>query len=385
MIDTIVLTLPKDMFYIFEPDRFNPSARWVMDDTGYSGSRGFIVSKQNPTPEELKNGIYKPRLSVTRRFNHTQNIERTLKIELSLPKLIYNNNFDELTEKDFDYIVDKLQTALKSMGVDIFSNLLKIAPVSAIHYSKNIPLTDGTLPFYYLKRMQEANISDILDINSTDYRVGHCVKYHTNSYEVVFYDKIEDLKKGATISNKRIIDNDNAIQIGLFNTLKQRKFFEVLRMEIRLNKRFKIKSLFNTLNIKTDLTFQSLFNEDISKKVLLHYLDFIEDRRPKILDYKTKTAFDFACDVVLSNPHISSKKALEIVGFKQISDIVSMREMKKIFSKQNSYSWNRIVKEIKKINLPKRNSPFWLIRKEIEQFKPLKLVDFESKIYNNYN
>ncbi len=47
MIDTIVLTLTEDLFEITDPDRFTPSARWIIKHsaTHYSG----IISKQNPT------------------------------------------------------------------------------------------------------------------------------------------------------------------------------------------------------------------------------------------------------------------------------------------------------------------------------------------------
>ena len=58
-----------------------------------------------------------------------------------------------------------------------------------------------------------------LDVNQTDYRnEGHSYKWHCNSYEVVFYDKIKDLEK-AKQSEKRAIEKDNAIQLHLFPEL----------------------------------------------------------------------------------------------------------------------------------------------------------------------
>ena len=55
-----------------------------------------------------------------------------------------------------------------------------------------------------------------LDVNQTDYRnEGHSYKWHCNSYEIVFYDKIKDLEK-AKHSDKRAIEKDNAIQLNLF-------------------------------------------------------------------------------------------------------------------------------------------------------------------------
>ena len=161
MIDTIVLTLSKSMYYINDPDRFEPSARLILDDKSSLGGRGYIPAKQNPTRTALKNGYYKPRLTLTNRFNHTGRREATLKVELSLPKLLFGNNFDELKDSDFEAVTALLKSRLKDMGVMVWEKFLLEAPVSAIHYSKNIPLTDGTTPHYLISKIKEAKIAKL--------------------------------------------------------------------------------------------------------------------------------------------------------------------------------------------------------------------------------
>ena len=126
------------------------------------------------------------------------------------------------------------------MGVIVDPSLLAAAPISAIHYSKNIPLTDGSTPYHYINKIKEANIQLNLDTNQTDYRnEGHSYKWHCNSYEVVFYDKIKDLEK-AKQSDKRAIEKDSALQLNFFPRFAQRKKkLEILRIEVRLNNRKK--------------------------------------------------------------------------------------------------------------------------------------------------
>src|SRR5574340_379998 len=121
MLDTIVLTLSKSMFVLMEPDRFEPSAKHILDENSSLGGRGYFSAKQNPTSRELKNGYYKPRLTLTNRYNHTGRREPSLKIELSLPKLLFGNNFDELKADDFDAVIKLLQSKLKEMGIMIFT------------------------------------------------------------------------------------------------------------------------------------------------------------------------------------------------------------------------------------------------------------------------
>jgi hypothetical protein len=50
MIDTVVLTLTKDLYHISEPDKFKPSAQWVDNPTSKIRE---MQSKQGPTKKEL--------------------------------------------------------------------------------------------------------------------------------------------------------------------------------------------------------------------------------------------------------------------------------------------------------------------------------------------
>lgn len=383
MLDTIVLTLSKGMYYINDPDRFEPSAKLILDENSSMGSRGYIPAKQNPTKTELKNGIYKPRLTLTNRFNHTGRREATLKIELSLPKLLYGNNFDELTQADFEPVIEKLQKVLRSMGVMVFTKVLENAPVSAIHYSKNIPLTNGITPHYLINKIKEANIKLSLDVNQTDYRnEGYSYKWHSNSYEVAFYDKIKDLETSKT-SEKRALERDNTIQLNLFETFQERKHFEVLRMEVRLNKRQKIGQLFRSLGLTSELTYKNIFNDTVSQKVLLHYLDEIESKRLSLFDYKPTNPKTLLADLIVQNPHLGLKRVIQLYGLKQIFDTVNPRELRSMFGTYSQRSWYRLIAEAKIIKLPATTSPLALAREHLNTFVPLKLVDFQDKMLNN--
>ncbi|OGG07415.1 hypothetical protein A2872_02330 [Candidatus Gottesmanbacteria bacterium RIFCSPHIGHO2_01_FULL_42_12] len=383
MIDTIVLILKQGMFTIMEPDRFEPSARWLKDDSISLGGRGYTPSKQNPTPAELKNGIYKPRLTLTKRMNGYRNYEVTLKIEFSLPKLIFGNNFDELEDKDFEPIVEKLRLILKDMGVMVFTIRLKEALASAVHYSKNIPLTDGSTPYQYIKRIAEANIKLSLDVNQTDFRNdGHSYKWHCNSYEVAFYDKLKDLRT-AKISEKRALESDNSIQLNLFNTQPISKPFEVLRMEVRLGTRRKIRQILKSIGLDIEPTFKSLFNSQISQTILLCYLHEMESRRPTLLDYQNGKPKELLADLIINNPKLGPKRTLQLFGLKQAMELVGMREIRVLFNKYTDRSWYRLVADANKIKLPIAKDIFGTIRTHLTEFKPLKLVDFQDQMLNN--
>ncbi len=372
MIDTVVLILSKNTYQITEPEKFTPSAHWTLSEQTRMASG--IQSKQNPSKRELRSGIYKPRLLLANRINATGRRETMLKMELSLPKLFYGNNFDELQYKDFNPLIQKLVTVLATMGVHTTADALSQAPVYTIHYSKNVALTDGSIPYSYINKIKEANIKLSLDTNQTDYRnEGHSYKWHCNAYEVVFYDKIRDLEK-AKQSDRRAVEKDSTVQLGLFNQLHKRKKLEILRIEVRLNKRNKMKQLFKALNIKIDLTFKKLFKPSIAKKVLLHYLDELESKRPILLDYKATSDKALLCDLVFNNPDMRPKEIFQLIGLKHMLHTMSLRELRTIFARHDKRSWYRLMATVDKVKLPMAQDIFGEIRENLEAFKPVRLA-----------
>lgn len=305
--------------------------------------------------------------------------EVTLKIEFSIPKLIFGNNFDELEETDFEKVIEVLKAKLREMGVLIFEFHLINAPISAIHYSKNIPLTDYSTPYTYLEMMAKTNINQHLDVNQTDFRnEGHSLKYRANSFEVVFYDKLRDLAK-AKGSEKRAEEKDNSIQLNLFERIVVTKPFEVLRIEIRLNRKQKLVQILKKIGIIEEPTFKILFKKATAQGVLLYYLNEIEAAYPPLLSYDSKDPKAFLTQFLIDNPKASLKRAVEMLGLKILLEGVGIREFREITKKFGKPRWYKLNREMKEFNYPLAVNPFELLHKSLEEFTPLKLVDFQER------
>jgi len=157
------------------------------------------------------------------------------------------------------------------------------------------------------------------------------------------------------------------------------KPFEVLRMEVRLNKRQKLKQELRHIGIVTEPTFQTLFKREIARKVLLNYMAVIEKGYPAILLYNCKDPEDFLSDFIIHNQKAKLGKALQMLGSRTLIDKVGVREFREITRKYGKANWYRLNKEMFSLNYPQKGNSFAVLRHCLEEFKPLKLVDFQER------
>jgi len=371
MIDTIALTIPKESFSISDHNKFNPSTSNLFNPNFYRlGSRSYFFCVQNPTKIEIETGNYKPRLTITKRMKNGKFII-TLKIEFSIPKLLFGNNFEEVEETDYKAIILLLHDKLTDMGVSISYSNIDEAKVSAAHFSKNISLTDFTTPYHILKELSKIDLNQKTDINKTDYRnEGHCLKFHSNNFEIAFYDKLKDLAK-AKISEKRAIEKENSIQFDLFR--KNRKPLEVIRMEVRLNNRTKLKRTLKEIDVKNDLTLHSIFDKSLSQKILLYYYSMIE-KSSSLLAFKPDNTSDFIAELKILNPKVKIRKLLQILGFKIVIEEMGVRDFREFLKIFDIDNWYRLKKEYSTLIFPTHKSDkLSIIKNALIDFQPIKL------------
>lgn len=377
MIDTVVITIPEEYFSIVNHDKFNPSTINLYQAHYYRlGSRSNFSCVQNPTKSELKKGVYKPRLTVTKRMKCGK-FQIDLRIELSIPKLLFGNNFDEIEEDDFQAIILILHEKIKDMGVSVSYEELSEASVSTVHFSKNIALENYVTPFIILKELSKIDLNQKTDINKTDYRnEGHCLKFHSNYFEIAFYDKLKDLAK-AEISEKRAIEKDNSIQFNLFS--KNRKSLEVLRMEVRLNNRTKLKRTLKEINVQNDLSLHSIFNKNLSQKILLHYYSMIE-KSSSLLSFKPANTSDFLSELKILNPKIKIRKLLQVLGFKTAIEEMGIREFREFLKIFEINNWYRVKNDYSSLKFPSQKSDkISIIKKALVDFQPIKQPESLNK------
>jgi hypothetical protein len=233
-----------------------------------------------------------------------------------------------------------------------------------------------------LGELGKANLTKRLDLSHTDYRnEGHSIRHHANSFEITFYDKMKDMQQ-STISEKRAIERDNAIQRNLFADTKSfPKQLQVLRMEVRLGNRTKIKSLFRTLGIATSMEFQALFDKMVAKKVLLHFWSSIKQDMPLLALSQFKPEDIIQAMMMESQGGAKPAKLLQRLGSLILIRSVGMRGAKALMQRHSTArTWQRLKRELGNLNLPTRLkfAAMRHIDEGLSQFKPIKISELRQ-------
>lgn len=370
MIDTIIISIPKNKV----KNVSNPNSDSLGWDQ-HSKTSYYAKFIKNPSKRDLESGLYFPRLTgINRSINGV--IDAFIKVEFSIPKLLYMNNLDEVSEKDFSEIITRLKDRLLRMGISVPEKYLKYAPVTAVHYSKNILLTDGYTSQFILSELSKIDIRKSFDFSKTKFtNDGQSIYAYTIAHSFVIYDKIADLKK----DEKRAVDKDQTLyQRTLFDVIEKKDLYEVLRFEIRISKKQKLNALFKKLGFKENPTFEDVFKRRVSKIVVQHYWDTLVKNNSTLLFGFSFGPKELLKQVLIANPKLKPKQALYFASLMSMTkDGNGIRELRAILSKYgDNRTWYRIKDDIKNISgLLKKTRPrdwFDQIEKALKEFTAFK-------------
>lgn len=360
MIDTVCLFIPHSEIKIVDKNT------WTLQSK-INGSFKYI---KNPSRNNLKTGKYFPRLNL---YGKWFKQEACIRIEFSVPKLVFLNNLDELEDSDFPLVITTLQERLEAMGVIVSKEAIENAKVSIVHFSKNIPLSDGYNTNHLIGEMSKINFEKIFDLTRVKYtNDGQSLYIHTASHEFIIYNKIADI----LASEKRAIDRDRTIyQQNIFaDTEDINKLPEVIRFEVRLLKKKKINSMLKKFGYEENPTFKDVFSSELSKKIVIHYWKTIINAENSGLFLIPLSNKDLMQVIFMAQPNIKPKQAIYLAGLSIVSKD-GMRELRSIISKKSGErTWYRIVEDIRAVNelTSKNRIRSWVpqVGAKLENYKP---------------
>jgi len=371
MLDTVILNIPRDR--VRDIANGNGTRTWDLQ----ARTRTYEKLTKNP-PRGLHDGVYRPRLTGIKRGVGQSRWISFVKIEFSVPKLLFNNNLEEASEKEFPKVIDLLHERLLDAGCVVTKQDLRMATVAAFHPSKNIILKDGYTASLVGKELSKINLNKKFDLSKTSFRnSGQSLQGYTTAHSVVFYDKIADLSQ----KKKRAIDKDQtSLQLTLFTDIKKtRPELEVLRFEIRLSQKQKLNAVLKNLGFDKDPTFADIFKKDVCQKIVRHYWDTLVKGENLFLFEMAAGPKQALKGILKKYGGIGPKESIYLVGLDALcKDEGGIRELRQIIEPHlNQRSWYRISDGIKKLNRrikSTRSVHGWVRQIEIciTKFQPLR-------------
>lgn len=211
-------------------------------------------------------GIYMPKLNYS-----FSSYNELLYIEFSVPKLLFGNNLYEVSETDFENVIDSLSNTLESLEIEVSKDDLRNALVRKVHYSKNLILSEQLKCIDVLNLFKETKYPSIT--NFKDYIKDKCIQASCDTFAISMYDKIREIT-----DKKSTINIDENIISEYLN--------RIFRIEFKFEGTGVNKKLANSILEYPDgtkLKFKDIFKEDVFKKVFNDGLTKLQKNMPTII------------------------------------------------------------------------------------------------------
>ena len=377
MIDTIKIRLPlKDGPYKNDDEFYPTPLREIM----YFSSQTHIATIFNPGKKLANNTKYTPTYIGEKILaNNGLGAGYYLGVEVSLPKLMFGNNVEELSpgKDSLKSIVSALRKAInRDVGLKYTEEEILSSGVAKLHIGKNFQFDDPGAPTVIVNAIRKSRADRICDNNETKYENnGYSFRFHTNKRETIYYDKKSDLLQSLK-SPKRAIDNTTTDDIreedSPIHELLSDNFSGVLRLEVRLNDRKHIRKAFPP--ISDDLSFKNVFlNANIMQclqeewQKTTNNVSMIQLGRNDVLSIFEAIAADR-----FSNNY-SLRDSLAIAAAADIINAMSLDYLRRLVEKYyGKTEWNRLKKKL--INPESRHSSYFKkVEKELQEYHPIRL------------
>lgn len=393
MLDTIVIKVKdKNKFHVSHPEFFTPefskrnfpdlsSTERISKNRSVKYLSKFVLHK-------ISSDSYLPRIEIYENLDtETQAVLYTLRIEYSIPKILYGNNILEIKALDYPLVQEKLLLKLQELGIDISAQSLAMAEVSVIHFAKNIvlPSHDGVQEI--TNELSLVDMGKAVDINSIRLKNGGtAVQMYCGSYELVFYNKIKDILSHCNLS----VDKQYSDSEYLFIHEHNLQNVEICRFEYRLKKPQILKSIINKILNKphtTPIYFNEVFSKELWKAVLLNVWKKLIDRPTNQLALlQPQSPQSLLTHLVKQirkekkSPHGQNKvlmcfgliTAFQNLGVKGVENQLGLN-----WSKESSTDFKRFLDKVKYANNLTRGIPYadqiLFLEKELNKFEPISL------------
>lgn len=308
---------------------------------------------------------YLPKLHIVR--NKYLGKQAQLYIEVSIAKCLFGNNYEEWTDVDLEKFVKWVISVLKAIGIEITENSILNARISKIHFAKNFIFPDKQtfkLFFEILEKIKYPWLKGKAKIYPNG-GISYC--YYSDIFSILFYDKLSEL----SIKHPELVGKLRANGINY-----------VLRAEIQVNDRQKLKKLMGGLNFDGEITLATMFK--IKRLITVFNKVFINlhKQAPYFYNRREETSTELFKSIKANS--ISERKDIFLIlNLLKEND---MNGVKKLILDDNMMGGKRL---IKKYNIDLTSNPyipniFLKLLSIVKEYEPIQHSKFDEQKFIDF-
>lgn len=369
MLDTVIIKIWYPGFKVLNGNLFNRPL--IIQDSLISRDprnevKGAEKYTYNPTKTDKKLHGYLPNLTVYERFFQDNGHTYELHIKFSIPKLLFQWSIKEVGNEDFERVVELIKLKLQRISIETTENAIRKSIVSSAHFCKNMELTKPKTVLDAIRQLHKAELGKGKKKKWRDFDGdGQALYFHTTYANIIIYDKIQEVlgpqSKGEDKEDR--VETERQI----LRSLNKDQLPEILRFEARFAKQQSLDAfLSKVMDRKVNgITFEELFDVNLSKKVLLKIWNEITDRPTNQLALKMEQSIDDIFDTMLVNttsedrkkPHSLNKLLVNILLFALINKNGAGILRKKVEKGWGERTWKRLLKKIEESSFVFKSVP----------------------------
>lgn len=277
MIDTVVLEvqiknpITQKLIDIDTFDNWTPTLRQILNNSPITiPCEKSTLNPPKAKAQKLLND-YQPRLTVQKQMI-SGGFRWVLYIEFSVQKLLFGNNYLEVDNSDFWAICKKLETWLKSKGINMSALMIRHCTCRVVHYAKNCMCShsvhDTILELHKADFRNNFNSRQSMKLDAY-WGGGLGLDVYIQKRALAFYDKKAELAYSVNKGDQPTLKKQD---------LRKLQHKKILRVEFRLEDKAQIRKYLGTHGFIVDEEpkFYQVFGEAQAKELLRSELELIE-------------------------------------------------------------------------------------------------------------
>lgn len=268
-----------------------------------------------PSAEERRDGFHSLNVSINR---------WGMVINVNLPKLVFGDNIQEITEDHLKTVVDLIRIHLQEIGIEVLPGFEKALSVTYLEIGKNI-VSYGTPISYVLTFLKRAiDVKGRKKTGSITYlNEAGMLTIGNKQKLLVFYDKAKEVSAFEAHRSGK----DDLPLVDFIARLAEQNA-EILRVELRLT-RLAVKKMFEHLGVRNPCL-SDLFNGTLMHNTLEKAWQEIPLSSEIIGEDDEGSAELLLEQIIRSNPKNRAIDALARLGLSELEKTLAKTEIRKI-------------------------------------------------------